>query len=199
MNCIDSEGYAETLRQLLPKGFAWAGKTENDGNLRKLIEGLAIEASKVDCRAKELQEEIDPAITLELLKDWERVMGLPDNCTELATSIAERRKAILFKLNLIGGQTVEFYIDIALYFGYIITITEFNLFRVGSSPITDPIYDEGWAHVFQVNSALDTFVYFLTGASEVGIDPLRKWGNETLECLINELKPAHTQVIFSYT
>ncbi|MOA66858.1 hypothetical protein D3C78_1937710 [compost metagenome] len=35
------------------------------------------------------------------------------------------------------------------------------------------------------------------GISTTG-EPLRAWGNDTLECKIEQLKPAHTRVIYGY-
>ena len=57
--------------------------------------------------------------------------------------------------------------------------------------------NDGWQFVWQVNAPEASIVEFDAGRSSAG-EPLRSWGNELLECVINRLKPAHTYVLFAY-
>lgn len=192
---LTPEDYQAQAQALTPTGKAWA--TGDDSLFNKLLLAISDEFSRVDNRAAALLEEVDPRFTTELVEDWERVLGLPDNCSgELADTIVGRRNAIVTKLNSTGGQTPQYLIDRAADLGFDITITEFSEFTV-ESEVSAPLYGEDWVYYFQVNAPLNSLTYFDT--LSVVTDPLADWGNDILECLINRLKPAHTGVIFAYT
>ena len=79
---------------------------------------------------------------------------------------------------------------------YAITITEFQIHTV-EDDVEHPLYDIAWAFVWQVNAVLNTITEITVEDSVE--DPLASWGNALLECVINRLKPAHTDVLFSYS
>lgn len=193
---MNSEDYKRQLVKLLPRGLAWYFEDEN--NVPKMLHAWADEFEVLDGAAESFLEEFYPDTTTQFLPDWERVSGLPDECSGLAATIALRRKDLISRLTSVGGQTPQYFIDLAAELGYTITITEFNPFRASISAAGDACYSEEWQNVWQVNAALDTIEYFRAGVNAAG-DPLATWGNERLECLINKLKPAHTHVIFSYS
>ena len=74
--------------------------------------------------------ESDPRSTVELLPDWERNWGLPDPCYEEPQSIAERQLALVMRMTMEGGQSRQFFIDVAAMIGYTITITEYRPFFI---------------------------------------------------------------------
>ncbi len=187
--------YLGLLQNLLPAGIAWT--REKDSVLTALLEGLAVEPARVDDRALDLIDEADPRTTFELLTDWEQTCGLPDECTEAAETLQQRREAVVGKLTAIGGQTAEYFIEVAAQIGYLVTIDEFRPFRAGSSTAGDPLTNGDWQFTWRVNAPEVTTWPFKVGQSTVG-EPLRKWGNEKLECAINRLRPAHTHVIYAY-
>ncbi|MES6459323.1 putative phage tail protein, partial [Cutibacterium acnes] len=86
--------------------------------------------------------------------------------------------------------------EVARALGYVVTIEEFRPFRVGSR-VGGRLYDEPWHHAWQITAPNTHMTYFRAGQSRVG-ERLRAWGNQALECRINQLKPAHTVVIFAY-
>jgi uncharacterized protein YmfQ (DUF2313 family) len=190
-----ADDYREQLKKLTPQGIAIP--TENTSNFVKLLDALAQECARVDAMAVLLINESFPDTTQLLLPNWERVAGLPDECSQPAETLQLRRKALLAKVAARGGCTKQYFIDIALTFGFEITITEFNEFRVDHGRVEDPLCGEAWEFTFQVNAPEETINYFRAGESTAG-EPLRNWGNERLECLINRLKPAQTLALFAY-
>lgn len=190
---VSTEDYLQQLQALLPQGPAWS--REQDTVLTKLLTAFAEEFARVDLRIDNLLNEADPRTTNELLTDWERVAGLPDLCTGIPATIALRRELLVSKLTNVGGQSRQFFIDLAAKLGYTITITEFKRFRV-TSRVNDPLNDADWVHTWRVNSAQNTVRKF-TATSRVN-EPLASWGNLALECVISRLKPAHTHVQFAY-
>lgn len=68
--------YQSQLRSLLPSGPAW--DPERVPELEEVLEGVSQELARLDARAADLLNEMDPAGASELVPDWERVMNLPD-------------------------------------------------------------------------------------------------------------------------
>lgn len=191
---LNAEAYARQLKQLLPTGAAW--NLDIGSRLSALLRGLAEELARVDARGDALVDESDPRTTVEMMTDWERVLGLPNPCVTTALSVAQRRAAIVERVTSLGGQTPVYFIAVALALGYTITITEFRPYNVGD-PVNVPIYDDAWAYAWQVNAPLNTVILgdVLSGVD----DPLASWSNESLECVLTRWKPAHTHILFAYT
>jgi len=191
---LTTEHYLSQLQALLPQGLAWAKR--QDSALARLLSAFADEFARIDARLERLLDEADPRTTSELLYDWERVAGLPDDCVGESGSLSERRTLLVAKITNVGGQSPQFFIDLAASLGYTVTITEFNPYTVDSY-VNDSLYGIYWVFVWQVNAALNTVRRFTVGGFVN--DPLASWGNTILECAIGEMKPAHTTVHFSYT
>src|SRR5215467_8882156 len=106
------DDYAQALISLLPQGQAWP--RDPDSTLIRALTGIAYFYGFVDSRAGDLLEtESDPRLTLELLPDWERAWGLPDPCIKEPTSIQDRRNALVKKMTMVGGQSRQFFLDVA--------------------------------------------------------------------------------------
>ncbi len=191
-----ADDYTQQLINLSPQGLAWP--TESTSTWYLLLQAAAQELARVDARANELLNEIFPDTTNELLTDWERVAGLPDECSELGESTSIRRENLLAKLTWRGGATPQYFIDIGETLGFTITITEFDQFRVDINAVGDPLAGWEWEYAWQINSALNTVTTFKVGTDRAG-DPLRSWGNDRIECFYNRIKPAHTILLFAYS
>src|SRR5215831_15862696 len=102
--------YAQAFLSLLPKGQSWP-RQKPFSILARACEGLADYWGYVDGRAADLLErESDPRLTLELLSDWERNWGLPDPCFPGGgTTLEQRRRTLLLKMTLLGGQSRAFF------------------------------------------------------------------------------------------
>jgi uncharacterized protein YmfQ (DUF2313 family) len=159
---------------------------------------MSLEFARLDARGSALPLEANPFTTNELLSDWERVAGLPDKCAGvLEETVQGRRNGLLAKLASTGGQSPAYFISIAAALGYEITITEFRPFRVGLSAVGDALTNGDWQFTWRINAAETTTVPFRVGLSAVG-EALRTWGNDLLECKMNQIKPAHTILLFGY-
>lgn len=193
---LNAAAYAAQLRQLLPQGKAW--NLDAGSIIRKLLDAMGDELARVDSRAADFIRETDPRTTIELLAEWETMLGLPDPCVSPSQTIQQRRAAVVAKYTTIGGQSRAFFIALAGALGYDITITEFRPFRAGRSAAGDDLTNGPWIHAWRVNAPETSIFYFRAGASGAG-EPLRRWGNEELECVISAKKPAHTIVLFAYS
>jgi uncharacterized protein YmfQ (DUF2313 family) len=191
MEAITASGddYSQVLHALRPQGPAMVGEDE-------LLEGLAQEFARAHNRLNDLLRESDPRTTFDMLTDWERAAGLPDECCGAGASYEARISSLVNRILGAATPTPQYFIDLALRAGYVITITEFDPFTVGST-IDGPIYPEDIVFVWQVNAPEESVSYF-TAIS--GVDSaLAAWGNTVLECIMNRAKPAHTFVQFSYS
>lgn len=191
-----ADAYREQLKALLPPGQAFPRDTGS--SMDDLLGAMAQELARIDGRGEALILEANPQTANELLADWERVAGLPDKCAgTLEETVQGRRNALLAKLSSTGGQSPAYFIEVAAALGYTVTITEFRPFRAGLSEAGDALTNGDWVFYWQVNAPATTVIQFRASQSAAG-DPLAAWGNDALECKLNQLKPAHTGVLFAY-
>jgi uncharacterized protein YmfQ (DUF2313 family) len=193
------QAYARQLQQLLPRGAAF--DIQNDSTHAAILLAVAAELARVDARAIDLADELDPRTAFETLTDWERILGLPDECTAgTAQTIAERQQAAAQKLIARGGQTAAFYVAIAAALGYPATVSEYRVARSGTLRSGDRLCGEAWAYAWELivsTSNPAPSIVFRSGISHAG-DRLVSRISNALECAINRAKPAHTIVIFTY-
>lgn len=190
------ERYRRLILNLLPEGFAWL--KEDGSMLDRLSVAVADELARIDERAARLIEEADPRTTVELLFEWERVTGLPDECSPDNQTETERRNQVVQKISSIGGQSPAYLEAVAASLGFSgVEVNETFPFRVGRSRVGQPIYGISWIHWFIVSAPATLSILFRAGQGRVG-EPLALYGNEALECTIAKLKPAHTDVLFSF-
>mgnify|MGYP006208313127 CR=1 FL=1 len=194
---LTADFYKRTIRALFPEGAAWAN--EDEATLTKVIQGMAEEPARLDARADDLMDEINPLSTGELLEDWERVTGLPDACTGLEDSLQERRQAVVTKLNTTGGQDKQYFIDLAATHGHTITIDEFAPFLVDESSVdNDFVADADVRYLWEVNMDEETAIVYFRASGSGADERIEDFDTGVVECLLRRLKPAHTNVIFSY-
>jgi uncharacterized protein YmfQ (DUF2313 family) len=204
------EDYAEALASLLPVGPAWP--REFDSILMQLVAGVAMVWGDVDDRAADLLEtESDPRKTVELLPDWERAFGLPDDCLSEPLTIRDRQIALVARMTMLGGQSRAFLIAVAAAIGYTITIQEFAPFMAGVSQAGDtrPVGEDFFRwyigppemrFYWTIHISGARLTWFRSAQGEAGVDPHLRIGLATdLECILRRYKPAHTEIIFDYS
>lgn len=184
--------YRLQLQALLPTGPAWRRDTEAD--ITRTLDALAAELARIDARAEALMEEADPRTTSELLSDWERIAALPSSCVTVEQTIEERRAALVAKLTLLGGQSPDFFIDLAAGLGSVITVKECRPFRAGKSRAGDPCYSTLARFLWHIHHP-DVIITHFKAGSKAG-DPVDKiTGPNGLWC-VGRFAPAHTTVYF---
>lgn len=195
-----ADRYLSQLLALLPVGPAWPRDpgTVRHGQLGAIAEGLA----RVEQRGGDLLTEADPRTTLEMLADWERVAGLPDPCSAgIATTLQERRAAVIARLVATGGQSLAYFQGLAEALGYRVRIREYRPFVCGKSRLGRDALNGGHEvrHVWRVGVIGPRVTWFRCGASRLGVDRLGKITRaEDLDCLLKRLKPAQTTLVVGY-
>lgn len=192
---LSAKAYLQQLQTLLPRGLAWPRAA--DAYLTKLLSAFSQEFARIDTRVDDLLDEADPRTTLEMLPDWERLAGLPDPCVSIEQTVEQRQSALVTKLTMQGGQSRAYFIDMADALGYQDTEIEEYF----------PFTCESYCDEF-LNSLDDRHTWTIYLQSDGGLEVmtcespcdsfLQSFGDEVIECRINQYKPAHTTVLFAY-
>lgn len=216
----DVVAYTDAWLAKLPLGAVWP--RDPDSTLYKAALGLNDLFARFATRAAYfVNVEAYPPTALELLKAWERVLGLPGKCIAAAYAsftIAERQQAVREKLARRPGRQDRYYmLERAAAIGYQITITEYamamaGVCRAGANDTTEAggqlivrrsiCGDPAYRFVWRVEITGPRLTWFRAGAGggRAGEDPHLSIARATdLECILEDVKPAHTKLIFSYT
>ncbi|QTD34611.1 YmfQ family protein [Pseudomonas fluorescens] len=189
--------YRDQLRNLLPSGPAWEpGRVPE---LDQVLEGIAQELARLDARAIDVLNEMDPVTVSELVPDWEAVMNLPDPCLGATPLFDDRRLAVRRRLLAVGSQTASYFVEVARSQGYPqATVSELRVPRMGRSRFGQAHFGTWRAQfmwILNTGGRLSSGRRF--GASywgeRFGMNP-----GSALECLIHRSTPAHTQVYINY-
>lgn len=191
-----SDNYPQTLARLYPpvayrlNGERFMAQCE--------VDGRAFE--RLQQRAEQLLNTIDPATAGEMLVHWERVCGIsPD----LSKTYSQRVQKVILQLNALGGLSIPYFKRLAESIGYQIEIKEFSpqqndLPNAGDIPIQNSPRDVlGYMWRVSVRNADHHITRFRAGQSVAG-ERLTDFGDPILETFFQDLKPAHTYCYFAY-
>lgn len=190
--------YKEMIWGLFPQGKAWT--REKNNILENFITAIAAECVRIDGKVTALHGEADPRTTHELLDNWEKDFGLPDECTPLSSTIQGRRAAVLSVRNQERSLRKQVFLNTAAALGEDIDINEWHPFICGISECgsIDMLGNE------DVRFACTITIYgYLVRWFEVGVsvcgNALGSWTDAAeLICRINKRKPAHIKIFFDY-
>lgn len=200
----DSDGLISAALALWPTGSAWGspdgGAVSLSSKLASFTRVLLDSFVWLYARAWTLVRNASVRGVDELLPEWESDYGLPDNCVQGETSVAERLRALEAKVSSVAIATPGDFIRVASSYGFTVTIEEPAIFECGFSEcggehtVGDVRQEVYWiVHVGDL--AVD---YFICGISECGLDPLFDLGDaERLICIMRRLAPAWSLPIFS--
>ena len=191
--------YLRLLQALLPKGKAW--NREEGSVLTEFLHGEGEEFARVDSRSDDLLIERDTRYATELLTDHEIDLGLPDECSPDSQTIQERRLAAHSKLIALGQQNPAYFIELALAYGWTVTITEYTPCWCGVGDCGDPCGDQENIFYWKVTIEFGGggyVVYALSGSSECGDWIAYIPGSTAMVCSLEKYKPAHTVLIYDY-
>ena len=192
---VGREAYTQQLFGLLPTGRAWPRNP--DTVLADLLDAAAERFADVDRRAVGLLDELLVSKTFDLLPEWERDLGLPDDCSVLGSTIAIRRAAALHKQVSQPDMSLESYRDLARSFGVEIAIDELNQTRADAIPGLDTANGK-WRFVWWIGIPTSGDERFFTTESDVETPLSEIDRNTELECRLQKAAPAHTRLYIGY-
>lgn len=190
--------WLSTLQALLPQGLALP--REPGARFTKLLESFAALLTVAQLRFESLLAEWDPRVASTMLTDWERFLGLPDDCMAgVSLSLNERRVVAYQRLTELGGQSIPYFIDLAERFGEQ-NAQVYDGFK--------PMHCNGNCNE-RLYSEADRFTWYVLFDHPVANlrqmncnddcnDALQMFTPSLAECPINERKPAHTTVLYAY-
>lgn len=187
------EEQATSLANYLPGGRVFNQKNKTGSNLRNFLKGLASELSLADGYIRTYQKETNPRNTVLFLEEWERTVGIPDDCFSGTGSIDDRRTDVLVKLASLGVQTEQDFIDLSEIFGITVTITPG--IEASTFPMVFPLL------LLSALEAKFTLVVTFT-VTTPNVFPQTfpiQFGDfiiSVLQCLFRKLIPANCDVIF---
>lgn len=188
---MNGNDWRELLYLLLPDGYARNGQRLNaelqaEGNM----------LASVERSAQDVLNGVTPFTAVALLSDWERVLGLS---VSNGMTIQARRQQIMAKLNETGGLSRSYFIRLAKSLGYDVTIDEPEPFRCGRNRCGDRLWipEIVWVWIVNIQDGQVPVYRFRCGSSATG-ERLMSFGQNMLESIFRDLKPAHTQVVFNY-
>lgn len=193
-----SRSQASILQSLigkLPRGFALGNR---GGVLDAILDAIAKLLATSENEAEQLMAEIDPRTANVLLPDFERVLG-PDPCgRDLGNqSLQQRQRRAHQRWIAQGGASIPYFIKLAESLGHTIEIEEFWPSKAGVLLAGQPLVAEGEQFTWRIKLQLISEWVFRAGVNQAG-QPLGGIEISDLECELRRLKPAHTQLVFSY-
>lgn len=184
------------LAKCLPDGKVWENKYNVDTNLGKLLLGLAAEYLRLSLLIGDISKEIDINQTSQLIEEWEKSVGIPDDCFVQSGSLEERRRNVLLKLTNFGGiQKASDFVRLATLLGFTASLS--NGVANGTFALLFP------ARFYETRKeATHTIIVDLEESRAVfALDfpmPFTSGVSGIIECLFSELAPSNCQVIYRY-
>ena len=121
---LSEEDVADTaVRAHFPTGHAWIALVTPGKILHSLIGAFAAAYEDAWRFLGALWRELDYRTTTQMLLEWEAALGLPDPCLPTATTLAERRAWIAFRLNKTRWNTLADWHALAALYGLTIRVT----------------------------------------------------------------------------
>lgn len=130
------ENYKDFLLNFLPTGPLWKNLSET---FIAFMEAWAVEFHRNDGRNTDLQTEVIPGLSVELLEIWESDVLVEDELPEIGDTIFQRQCRIHSKLfSTPNNPTQKFFEDLALNRVVVIDITfPQDVFRVSVNRVGD--------------------------------------------------------------
>jgi uncharacterized protein YmfQ (DUF2313 family) len=195
--------YLGMLANLMPPGPAWTVDVRRNESGRLtgnhwalLLDALAQVLQRVDNRLDALIADSMPITAKQTLSARYDEAGLPFACLPRADNPDQMRAEVLYTWAALGGASPAYFQFVLEKLGIPFRLREFRRCRVGNT-VGLPLYGDEWAYWWQVSAVDTSYRHFATGNSTAG-EPLQSWGPQAIVCLVNTLKPAHTQVVFRF-
>lgn len=179
--------HLDTLRLLFP--LEMDGEHDPD----QILEARQLDRAQGNGEA--LRVEMFPDGAEALLSAWERVCDIAAAEDE---PLQYRRDNVVRKLRERGGLSIPYFLGLAQALGYIAEIVEPMPFMAGWGAAGDELFEDTIIYQWGLEIYNQPVYKFRAGDSAAG-ETLTWWNSQTyLEALVKELKPAHTDVYFSY-
>jgi len=191
------EEHAQSHADYMPEGKLWRGKNIVDSKLRDLLRGFGASSKRQEEALSAFWDEVFINTTESFISDFERALGIPDDCFGIADTLAGRQRNCLLKMVSLYVVTEQDFIDLAAELGFTITITR---------PVEDAFFNYTFDFTF-IDLKESRFTWIINGenVAPTGFDYTFDFSFEDtvsagiLNALFNKLKPANTSLQFANT
>lgn len=187
-----NEEQTQSLANLLPSGRVFASKNLNDSNFRQYLRIFAPEMSRFENELLQISREHDINDATFYLTNWEKALGIPDECFPGSGTLEERRLHCIIKLACMNVSTEQDMIDLALKLGYEITI----------EPLIENIFPPYEIPMLPIGFPAAKFVWIIRGegiATEFPpyeIPHFLEVGAIIITCVLDQVKPAFIKLLY---
>ena len=176
--------HSDVLALLLPLELGATGQAD-----------LALEGRRLDLSADSADRlllEMYPDSAADIVA-WERLLGTTPEADAMRV---ERMTEVLFRIRSLGRLDRAFYIEIAAILGVTITITELRPLMANWAQAGQVVMANLVRWIWEVTITGGADRYASAGGTAAG-EPL-SWSRDLihLQAIFNDLKPAHTFVVF---
>jgi uncharacterized protein YmfQ (DUF2313 family) len=192
MTCV-KEQIAKILKRYVVNGFLSEALNISSTYIFKMFAGFS-GTFKRECDSEDyLRRELNPETTFDLIGDWERFVGIPDECfSNKNLSIEQRRNQVITKLTA-QVQTDQDFVDLAAKLGVEVTVSP-KVTGDGGFPLTLPYTlvgtDDYFIIVVNIIGWAPTGGFPLTLPYTLGAVPY----TSQIQCLFDKLKPANCAI-----
>lgn len=211
MSCYQFEARGislQTVLRHLPEGVAWIAWRMPGKVARRLMDAIAEAYEDMSEALCNLATELDCRTTTQMITEWETAVSLPDPCLPTATTLAERRTWVQWRLNKRRYSTASDWHYLASLFGLEITITPgWAVQRPALYPAEFPVrYDlfpklgrfRVYINVKNVpNCGYDYGREFRGGGYPIEYGCTRA-DYDNFKCLIERVKPANVVIVWDF-
>ena len=167
-------------------------------NLNKLLKVVARECHLFNLLMNDIFFESSPFTTEEFLGAWEVEYGLPEPCsTRPPGTIEDRKKELQRKALSEGNASPEYFEGLCRQLGVDVTITtESEPMMLCTDNCVSAVVPQEMSFVWYVNvfNSEENFMSCIDPCTY----PLRWTEGQDIECFLNQIKPAHTIIVFRY-
>jgi uncharacterized protein YmfQ (DUF2313 family) len=186
---LSQPAMAGVIADFLPQGRAWDKKSHPESNIYKTLRALAVVYIQNQGAIRWLSEEGNIYTSSDLLGDWEKSVGLPDECLSDLDSLNTRRGAVVSRIRKVPYVDLRQIEDLLQFF--------FPLFAVriqaGADAVPVPTKEDRFTLI--VNLALikgDQFEYeheyeFVAGTS-----------TDNIICFLRKIVPANVYIAINF-
>lgn len=194
---FSKEQHTEVLASFVPVGRAYEAAFKKGSNLERYLSASSNEFKRLQDLIATFLAQLDPNTTENFISEWEKALGIPDQCIPIASTDDERRDNIVLKLNALSVQTEADFIALAALFGFTITFIEpafppYNVPFTPTSPVGSfPPYDVPFTPTSEPGG---TFSWIIQG--DFDTDAAKA---EIFQCLVRLLTTVGYRVTFIIT
>lgn len=183
---------ANQLASNLPDGRCWEAKNLPGTNVYATISACGAEFREIQKQIELLAREFNIRLTDQLLPDWEKSCGLPEECIGQMNSLEDRRNAVIIRLRKIPFVTKEEFEQLAFSLtGLNVTVvpgSEIEIFPL-SFPIPFAVGNSYFKLYILFNDTIGGFPYGFALPFLVGPDKI-------VECVFRQIVSATVLLIF---